>query len=79
MQTYTWRQKRTVLDEFWAMRSRRVLAGKISWELKYPGRKFQLVNEYLRELGQVQESEEAVPSPAGEEDRTMVQTPDHRS
>ncbi|KAH8903890.1 hypothetical protein BR93DRAFT_182943 [Coniochaeta sp. PMI_546] len=52
-QTYTWEQKKTVLDEFRTMRPLRVEAGEINWGLKYPGKKFRFVEEYLQELGQV--------------------------
>ncbi|OIW26378.1 hypothetical protein CONLIGDRAFT_683365 [Coniochaeta ligniaria NRRL 30616] len=51
-QTYTWEQKKSVLDEFRALRAWRVEAGEINWGLKYPGRKFRFVEEYLAELGQ---------------------------
>lgn len=51
-QTYTWEQKKTVLDEFRAMRPYRVEAGEINWGLKYPGKKFRFEEEYLQELGQ---------------------------
>ncbi|KAB5526288.1 hypothetical protein GE09DRAFT_467315 [Coniochaeta sp. 2T2.1] len=51
-QTYTWEQKKSVLDDFRTLRPIRVEAGEINWGLKYPGRKFRFVEEYLGELGQ---------------------------
>lgn len=54
-QTYTWEQKKDVLDEFRALRPRKVEVGEINWGLKYPGKKFRFMKEYLHELGQVRE------------------------
>jgi hypothetical protein len=48
--TFTWEQKRAVLDEFRAMRPRLVIAGEINWGLVFPSRKYRFEQEYLREL-----------------------------
>ncbi|KAK3941199.1 hypothetical protein QBC46DRAFT_383507 [Diplogelasinospora grovesii] len=49
-QTYTWEQKKGVLDEFRAMRPKQVEVGEINWGLNYPGKKFRFVEDYLKEL-----------------------------
>lgn len=63
--TYTWEQKKTVLDEFRPLRAWTVEADEINWGLKYPGgRKFRFEEDYLRELGQAR-GREGGPSGGG--------------
>jgi hypothetical protein len=50
-QTYTWEQKREVLDGLRAMRAVKVVAGEINWGLNWnKGRKFRFEVEYFKEL-----------------------------
>ncbi|PSS09209.1 hypothetical protein M430DRAFT_53741 [Amorphotheca resinae ATCC 22711] len=50
-QTYTWEQKRDVLDGLKGMRALKVDAGQINWGLNWnKGRKFRFDVEYFREL-----------------------------
>ncbi|CZR57402.1 uncharacterized protein PAC_07291 [Phialocephala subalpina] len=50
-QTYTWEQKRDILDGMRGLRAVRVEAGEINWGLNWnKGRKFRFEAEYLKEL-----------------------------
>jgi len=48
--TYTWDQKKEVLDEFRSMRPEKVDVGEINWSLKYPGKVYRFEKKYLKEL-----------------------------
>jgi hypothetical protein len=48
--TYTWEQKKEVLDEFRTMRAELVHLGVVNWGLCYPGKKYQFRPEYLASL-----------------------------
>jgi len=48
--TYTWDQKKEVLDEFRTMRPEKVDVGEINWSLKYPGKVYRFEKKYLKEL-----------------------------
>ena len=48
--TYTWEQKKEVLDEFRIMRAEMVHLGMVNWGLCYPGKKYQFRADYLRDL-----------------------------
>ena len=48
--TYTWEQKKEVLDEFRIMRAELVHLGEVNWGLCYPGKKYQFRPEYLASL-----------------------------
>jgi hypothetical protein len=48
--TYTWEQKKEILDEFRILRPELVNVGLINWGLTYPGKKYQFRPEYLKEL-----------------------------
>jgi len=61
--TYTWEQKKDVLDEFKVLRPESVEVGVINWGLRksYPGKKYQFHEEYLKELQNIcEEVREAV-------------------
>lgn len=50
-QTYTWEQKKGVLDGLRELRPNKVDAGEINWGLKWnKGRKFRFEVEYLKQL-----------------------------
>jgi hypothetical protein len=55
-QTYTWDQKRFVLDEFRAMSAIVVEPGEINWGLRYPGRRFRLDEDYIKTLARKPET-----------------------
>jgi hypothetical protein len=49
--TYTWEQKRDILDGLRGLRAQRVVAGEINWGLDWnKGRKYRFETEYLKEL-----------------------------
>jgi len=50
--TYTWEQKKEVLDELRVLQPETVEVGIINWGLKksYPGKKYQFREEYLKVL-----------------------------
>ncbi|KAH6664160.1 hypothetical protein B0J14DRAFT_248107 [Halenospora varia] len=48
--TFTWEQKREVLDELRVLSPSVVKAGEINWGLQYPGRRYRFETEYLKEL-----------------------------
>lgn len=48
--TYTWEDKKAILDEMKQMRAGKVELGEINWGLKYPGKKFQFQADYVKEL-----------------------------
>ncbi|KAH9204152.1 hypothetical protein DL95DRAFT_471754 [Leptodontidium sp. 2 PMI_412] len=48
--TFTWEQKREVLDELRLLRPSVVKAGEINWGLRYPGRRYKFQTEYLKQL-----------------------------
>ena len=50
-QTYTWEQKRDVLDGMKALKAVKVDAGEINWGLNWnKGKKYRFEMEYLKEL-----------------------------
>jgi hypothetical protein len=50
-QTYTWEQKRDVLDGLRVLRAVKVDAGEINWGLNWnKGRRYRFEVEYLKEL-----------------------------
>jgi hypothetical protein len=48
--TFTWEQKREVLDELRVSSPSVVKAEDINWGLQYPGRRYRFETEYLKEL-----------------------------
>lgn len=48
--TFTWAQKREVLDLLKELKSERVEVEMINWGLKYPGGRYAFREEYLKEL-----------------------------
>lgn len=48
--TYTWEQKKEILDEFKVMRAQKVYLGVVNWGLSYPGKSYKFRAEYLRDL-----------------------------
>ena len=48
--TYTWEHKKAILDEMKQMRAGKVKFGDINWGLRYPGKKFQFQDDYVKEL-----------------------------
>jgi hypothetical protein len=58
-QTYTWDQKKEVLDGLRGLRAVKVEAGKINWGLNWnKGRKFRFEVEYFKELEREQHEDE---------------------
>lgn len=58
-QTFTWEQKKEVLDGLRAMRAVVVLPGEINWGLDWnKGRRFRFEVEYLKELARGRKEDE---------------------
>jgi hypothetical protein len=51
--TYTWEQKRDLLDELRSLRPETAELGQLNWGLSYPGKKYQFREEYLKELEKI--------------------------
>lgn len=61
--TYTWAQKRVVLDGMRALRAVKVDAGEINWGLNWnKGRRYRFEIEYLKELERGKQDEVMVES-----------------
>lgn len=57
-QTYTWEQKREVLDGLREMRALKVDVGEINWGLDWnKGRRYRFEIEYLKELERVHQDD----------------------
>lgn len=48
--TYTWEQKKDILDEFRVLRPELCEIADLNWGLAYPGKKYQFHVKYLTEL-----------------------------
>lgn len=48
--TYTWEQKKKLLDDLKSLKPERTELGQLNWGLSYPGKKYQFHEEYLKEL-----------------------------
>lgn len=58
-QTFTWEQKKEVLDGLRVMRAVSVVPGEINWGLNWnKGRRFRFEVEYLKELEREEQSDE---------------------
>jgi len=58
-QTFTWEQKKEVLDGLRVLRAKSVVRGEINWGLNWnKGRRFRFEVEYLKELEREEQSDE---------------------
>lgn len=48
--TYTWEQKKDILDEFRVLRPEHCDIADLNWGLAYPGKKYKFHVEYLKDL-----------------------------
>lgn len=77
-QTFTWEQKKLIIDAFRLMRAKTVQAGEINWGLKWnKGRRFRFEVDYLKQLERG--ANEATNPPEKEPDNRSLAHPQHTS
>ena len=60
-ETYTWEQKKDILDGIRALRPVSVVAGEINWGLEWnKGKKYRFEMTYFKELERAQQTEEGI-------------------